>query len=45
MSLNDSGALLWQALKRGADERALADSLVDAYGIKRARAEVDAKHG
>lgn len=43
MTLNAAGVLLWRALQRGADENALADSLVDAYGIDRTRAAADAR--
>lgn len=43
LTLNDAGALLWQSLKRGADEGALANSLVDTYGVDRAQAAADAR--
>lgn len=43
LSLNDSGALLWKTLQSGADVRMLASALADAYGIERARAEMDAE--
>lgn len=43
LSLNDSGALLWRTLQSGADDHALAEALVDAYGVERARAEADAE--
>lgn len=43
LSLNGSGALLWEALAEGADEDQLAAALVDEYDIDRARAEQDAR--
>ncbi|MGH3092627.1 MAG: PqqD family protein [Gaiellaceae bacterium] len=44
LSANASGALLWQALARGATRAELEATLVDAYAIEpeRARADVDA---
>lgn len=43
LSLNGSGALLWEALADGADEDALAAALVAEFGIDRARAEQDTR--
>ena len=44
MSLNESGALLWQALEKGGDRIALAEALLAEYEVEReeALADVDA---
>ena len=36
LSLNGSGALLWQALEKGADRKGLADVLTAEYEVERA---------
>lgn len=43
ISLNDSGAVLWQALERGGDRDALADALLAQYDVAKdvALADVD----
>lgn len=41
LSLNGSGALLWQALEQGADREALADRLTAEYEVERAVALAD----
>ena len=43
LSLNDSGALLWQALEQGADPEALADVLTREYEVERSVALADAE--
>lgn len=44
LTLNQSGALLWQALEKGGDREALADALTGQYEVSReeALADVDA---
>jgi hypothetical protein len=42
LAANGAGAVLWHALVGGATREALADELVRAYGIDRARAMDDA---
>lgn len=44
LTLNQSGALLWQALEKGGDRDALADALTGQYEVSReeALADVDA---
>ena len=44
LTLNQSGALLWQALEKGGDREALADALAAQYEVDReeALADVDA---
>ncbi len=44
LTLNQSGALLWQALEKGGDREALADALTAQYEVDReeALADVDA---
>ena len=44
LTLNNSGALLWQALEQGGDREALADALTGQYDVSReeALADVDA---
>ena len=39
VSLNETGALLWQALEKGGDAAALADALTAEYEVERAEAE------
>jgi len=41
LSLNGSGALLWQALEKGADREGLADVLTAEYEVERAVALAD----
>jgi hypothetical protein len=38
VSLNETGALLWQALEKGADTDALVDALTAEYEVERAEA-------
>ena len=35
LTLNDTGAILWQALEKGGDRDALADALVAEYDVSR----------
>lgn len=42
LSLNASGAMLWQILERGGDLTALADALVMEYEVSREQAMQDA---
>lgn len=42
IKLNDSGALLWNAIKEGSDEKELAGLLVRTYGIPEDKAGKDA---
>jgi len=41
MSLNDTGALLWQALEHECDMEKLAQILVQEYGLDREQATAD----
>lgn len=41
LSANPAGAILWQMLATGATRAALADRLVETFGIDRERAEAD----
>lgn len=41
LSLNGSGALLWQTLEQGADREALADALTAEYDVDRTVALCD----
>lgn len=41
LSLNDSGALLWQTLEKGGDREALADALTAEYEVDRSTALAD----
>ena len=41
ITLNESGALLWKALERGADREALADALCAEYEVDRSQALAD----
>ena len=36
LSLNETGALLWQTLERGGDREAMADALTAEYEVERA---------
>ena len=42
VAANGAGTILWRALAAGATRQALAQALVDAYGIERERALADA---
>lgn len=44
LTLNDTGAVLWQALEKGGDREALVDALVAEYDVTRdvVLADVDA---
>jgi hypothetical protein len=44
VAANGAATLLWRALAEGTTPAALADELVRAYGIDRARAEDDIAH-
>ena len=44
VAANGAGTLLWRALAEGTTPEALADELVRAYGIDRARAAEDIEH-
>ena len=41
MSLNETGAFLWEKLEKGADKQVLVDSLVKEYEIDNATADSD----
>lgn len=41
MSLNESGAFLWNLISEGIEEKDLAPSLVNEYGVNSATAEND----
>lgn len=41
LTLNEAGALLWQALEKGGDREALADALMAEYIVDRAQALAD----
>lgn len=41
LTLNESGALLWQALERGGDRESMADALMAEYVVDRAKALAD----
>jgi len=41
LTLNESGAILWQALEKGGDREALADALLAEYEVDRATALAD----
>ena len=43
LTLNESGALLWQALEKGGDRETLADALMAEYVVDRAQALADAE--
>lgn len=42
LTLNESGALLWQALEKGGDRETLADALMAEYIVDRVQALADA---
>ena len=42
LTLNESGALLWQVLEKGGDREAMADALMAEYIVDRAQALADA---
>ena len=41
LTLNEAGALLWQALEQGGDREALADALMKEYDVDRPQALAD----
>ena len=43
LNLNDSGAMLWKCLEKGADVNALADALTAEYDVARSVAMADAE--
>lgn len=42
LTLNETGALLWQTLEKGGDREALADALTAEYDVQRETALSDA---
>lgn len=43
IQLNDTGALLWKELEKGADENALVEAMLKEYNVEREVAESDVK--
>ncbi len=43
INLNETGALLWKVLEKGAEEKDLVDALLNAYEVERELAENDVK--
>lgn len=43
INLNETGALLWKTMEKGADEQALVDALLAEYEVDRETAEKDVK--
>ena len=41
ITLNETGALLWEKLSEGADEKALVDAILEVYDIDEATASMD----
>ena len=41
LTMNETGALLWQALEKGGDREALADALMAEYVVERSQALAD----
>ena len=41
ITLNETGALLWEKLSEGADEKALVDAILEVYDIDEATACMD----
>lgn len=41
LTLNETGALLWQTLEKGGDREAMADALLAEYIVDRAQALAD----
>lgn len=41
MTLNETGALLWQKLEQGSDRQLLADALMQEYDVERPQALTD----
>ena len=41
LTLNDSGAMLWQALEKGGSKEALVDALLNEYDVTREQALTD----
>ena len=41
ITLNETGALLWEKLSEGADKKALVDAILEAYDIDEATASAD----
>lgn len=43
INLNETGALLWKALEKGAEENDLIEALLNEYEVERELAEKDVK--
>ncbi|MBO7149694.1 MAG: PqqD family protein [Clostridia bacterium] len=43
INLNETGALLWKTLQKGAEEKDLVDALLNEYDVERELAENDVK--
>ena len=43
INLNETGALLWKTLEKGAQEKDLVDALLNEYDVERELAENDVK--
>ncbi len=43
INLNETGALLWKTLEKGAEEKDLVDALLNEYDVERELAENDVK--
>ena len=43
INLNETGALLWKTLEKGAQEKDLVDALLKEYDVERELAEKDVK--
>ena len=43
LTLNESGAFLWNRLKDGASEAELVDALLEEYEVERSKAEADVR--
>ncbi len=43
INLNETGALLWKTLEKGAEEKDLVDALLNEYDVERELAEKDVK--
>ncbi len=43
INLNQTGALLWKTLEKGAEEKDLVDALLNEYDVERELAEKDVK--
>lgn len=43
INLNETGALLWKTLEKGAEEKDLVDALLNEYDVERELAQNDVK--